>query len=80
MKKRTIIFVIIVFVILAATAASYAIRKAQKDTNTKGDWVEKTINKESMKTDADCGIVSVKMLLDFYGMDVSYEELKKELN
>jgi len=59
MKKRTIIFVIIVFVILAATAASYAIRKAQKDTNTKGDWVEKTINKEAMKTDADCGIVSV---------------------
>ena len=40
----------------------------------------KTINKEAMKTDADCGIVSVKMLLDFYGMDVSYGELEKKIN
>ena len=32
-----------------------------------------------MQTDADCGIVSVKMLLNYYGMNVSYGELKREL-
>jgi len=49
-------------------------------TITKGDWVEKTINKVVMKTNSDCGITSVKMLLDFYGINVSYEELEKNLN
>ncbi len=46
----------------------------------KREWIEKTINKELMKTDADCGIASVKMLLGFYGMDVSYEDLGKKIN
>jgi ABC-type bacteriocin/lantibiotic exporter with double-glycine peptidase domain len=43
-------------------------------------WIEKTINKELMKTDSDCGIASVKMLLGFYGIDISYEELGSEIN
>ena len=80
MKKRRIIIVISVFVILILTVTAYSIWKGQKDVNGKGKWVEKTINKEQMKTDADCGIVSVKMLLDFYDVDVSYKDLEKELN
>jgi|WetSurMetagenome_2_1015567.scaffolds.fasta_scaffold54252_3 ABC-type bacteriocin/lantibiotic exporter with double-glycine peptidase domain len=82
MKKRTIIIIIFIFIILVVTAMEYAIWKGQKDTytNRKGEWIKKTINKELMKTESDCGIASVKMLLDFYDMDVSYEELEKEIN
>ena len=79
MKKRTIIILISAFIVLGFTVASYAVLNGQKDAGRKEDFVEKTINKESMKTDADCGIVSVKMLLDFYDIDVSYDELKKKL-
>ena len=80
MKKRTIIIIISVLIILAVTVTANVIWKGQKDSNGKIDWVKKTINKEQMKTDADCGIASVKMFLDFYNMDVSYEEIKKETN
>jgi len=80
MKKRTIIIVISIFVILAITVTAYVIREGQSNSGRNEEWTKKTINKELMKTDADCGIASVKMLLDFYGMNVSYEELKKETN
>ena len=52
----------------------------RQDKKGNEEWIVKTINKEVMITDADCGVVSVKMLLDFYGMDVSYEEIKKKTN
>lgn len=59
----------------------YTMRKNLNETTVRNEkWIEKTINKELMKTNSDCGIASVKMLLGFYGMDVSYEELGREIN
>ena len=80
MKKRTIAIIISVFVLLAVTVTYSAIRKGQEKTVQTENWIEKTIDKELMKTQADCGIASVKMLLDFYGKDVTYEELKQNIN
>jgi len=80
MKKRTIIILASVFVFLSITIPVLIVRNEQKDWNSKRDWIEKTINKESMQTEADCGIVSVKMLLGFYDIDISYVDLKKDLN
>ena len=80
MKKRTIIIVITFFIILAVTVTAYSIRKDKYDIENDGHWIEKTINKEIMKTDADCGIASVKMLLGFYGIDVTYKELGHKIN
>jgi len=80
MKKRTVIILISVFIILVVTVTAYTIWKGKNETVRNEHWIEKTINKEQMKTDADCGIVSVKMLLDFYDIDVSYAELKENLN
>ena len=79
MKKRPIIIIFSVFIVIVLAATTYEIWYGRKDTERKDVWVEKTINKEIMKTDADCGIVSVKMLLDFYDINVSYAELEKNL-
>ena len=79
MKKRPIIIIVSVFIVIVLAATTYEIWYGRKDTERKDVWVEKTINKEIMKTDADCGIVSVKMLLDFYDINVSYAELEKNL-
>jgi ABC-type bacteriocin/lantibiotic exporter with double-glycine peptidase domain len=80
MKKHKIIISISIVVFLAATVTLYAVLKSRTEINIRDVWIKKTINKELMKTTADCGIVTVKMLLDFYGMDVSYEELTKQIN
>lgn len=80
MKKRTIIILASVFVVLALTIAVLKVTNGLKAGNSKNEWVVKSINKEAMQTDADCGIVAVKMLLDFYGRDVSYADLKVDLN
>lgn len=55
-------------------------KNLNETTIRKEKWIEKTINKELMKTNSDCGIAAVKMLLGFYGIDVSYEELGREIN
>ena len=80
MKKRKLIIIISIIVFLAATVTLFAIRKSNTETNIAGVWIKKTINKELMKTNDDCGIATVKMLLDFYDKDVSYEELKTNIN
>jgi ABC-type bacteriocin/lantibiotic exporter with double-glycine peptidase domain len=80
MKKRKLIIIISIIVFLAATVTLYPIRKSQTETNVTGVWIKKTINKEFMQTNDDCGIATVKMLLDFYDKDVSYEELKTNIN
>jgi ABC-type bacteriocin/lantibiotic exporter with double-glycine peptidase domain len=80
MKKRTVISALSVFVILVLSISVFSIFKSKETVKSKNVWVEKTINKEPMQTDADCGIVTVKMLLDFYGRDVSYADLKVDLN
>lgn len=79
MKKRTFIIVISAFAVLILFVTSYAIFIPRNAAHKNEKRTEKTINKELMKTDADCGIVSVKMLLDFYEIDVTYAELEKSL-
>ena len=79
MKKSKLIIIISIFIILIVTVSVIVIWKGQKDTR-KVAWIEKTINKEQMETDSDCGVVSVKMLLDFYDIDVSYEDIKSKTN
>jgi|GEM_PF-5395483 ABC-type bacteriocin/lantibiotic exporter with double-glycine peptidase domain len=80
MKKRLVIILISVFIILVVTVTAYTIWKGKNETVGNKQWIEKTINKEIMKTDADCGIASVKMLLGFYGIDVTYKELGHKIN
>ena len=80
MKKHAFLIVISIFIILIVTISAYTILNCQKNNNTKEEWIEKTINKEQMTTDADCGIVTIKMLLDYYDLNVSYAELKKKTN
>jgi ABC-type bacteriocin/lantibiotic exporter with double-glycine peptidase domain len=80
MKKHAFLIVISIFIILIVTISAYTILNGQKNNNTKEEWIEKTINKEQMTTDADCGIVTIKMLLDYYDLNVSYAELKKKTN
>jgi len=80
MKKRKLIIIISIIVFLAATVTLFAIRKSNTETNIAGVWIKKTINKELMKTNDDCGIATVKMLLDFYDKDVSYDQLKTNIN
>jgi ABC-type bacteriocin/lantibiotic exporter with double-glycine peptidase domain len=79
-NKRTIIIGVSILTILVIAVIANTIRNGQNEITGKGKFIEKTINKELMKTDADCGIVSVKMLLSFYDIDVSYAELKEKLN
>ena len=80
MKRNIFIIVISIVVIFIATITAYTILKGQKNNSSKEEWIEKTINKEQMETDADCGIVTIKMLLDYYNLNVSYAELKEKTN
>ena len=80
MKKRKLIIVISILAFLAATVTLFAMWKGETEINIKDVWIKKSIDKELMKTNDDCGIATVKMLLDFYGQDVPYEELIKQIH
>ena len=80
MKKLKLIIVISMLVFLAATVTLFAMWKGQTEINIKDVWIKKSIDKELMKTNEDCGIATVKMLLDFYDKDVSYDQLKTNIN
>jgi predicted double-glycine peptidase len=80
MNKQTFITFMLIIAGAVIVYTAYIMTNELKKAAPKGEWIEKTINKESMENDADCGIVSVKMILGFYDMDISYEEIKTEIN
>lgn len=81
MRKRTFVVIIIsIFIFVVVAFASQKIMKNKVDNIDKKEWVQRTLNKEHMRVDGDCGVASVKMMLGFYGYDISYDFLRKQLN